>query len=110
MSVSSIQSLLVLAIGFAVAGLLASAYQLITARPADFALLDGAGRRATLASVPFLLFAAPFIIMRNTIRGRRIERRRFAFAMLATMIASFWSLLSGSLVVMALAALGVLSA
>ena len=37
------------------------------------------------AAVPFLVFAAPFIIMRNTLRGARIERRRFEFVMIATM-------------------------
>ncbi|MDB5519305.1 MAG: hypothetical protein JWQ17_6063, partial [Tardiphaga sp.] len=41
----------------------------------------------TFAAVPFLVFAAPFIIMRNTLRGRRIERRRFEFVMMATVLA-----------------------
>jgi len=56
---------------------------------------------ATFAAIPFLVFAAPFIIMRNTIRGRRIERRRFEFVMVATVIAGIWSLMSGTVVVMA---------
>ena len=56
--------------------------------------------------MPFLVFAAPFIIMRNTIRGRRIERRRFEFVMLATMLAGIWSLMSGTAVVMVLRAVG----
>jgi len=47
--------------------------------------------------VPFVVFTAPFIIMRNTVRGRRIEGRRFEFVMLATIIAGLWSLMSGSL-------------
>jgi hypothetical protein len=58
--------------------------------------------------LPFLVFAAPFIIMRNTIRGRRIERRRFEFVMLATIFAGFWSLMSGTVVVMALEAVRLL--
>jgi hypothetical protein len=57
--------------------------------------------RSTFAAIPFLVFAAPFIIMRNTIRGRRIERRRFEFVMIATVIAGIWSLMSGTVVVMA---------
>jgi hypothetical protein len=57
--------------------------------------------------VPLLAFAAPFIIMRNTIRGRRLEDRRIGVVMLATLIAGFWSLMSGTVVVMALAAFGV---
>ena len=52
--------------------------------------------------MPFLIFAAPFIIMRNTIRGRRIEGRNFGFAMMAAVLAGFWSLMSGTVVVMAL--------
>ena len=48
-----------------------------------------------------LTFAAPFVIMRNIIRGRRIERRRFEFVMLATVLAGFWSLMSGTVVVTA---------
>ena len=56
--------------------------------------------------MPFLVFAAPFIIMRNTIRGCRIEGRRFEFAMLATIVAGFWSLMSGTIVLMMLHTLG----
>ena len=43
-------------------------------------------------------------IMRNTVRGRRIEGRHFGFVMLATVVAGFWSLMSGTVVVMALEA------
>ena len=42
-----------------------------------------------------LAFGAPFIILRNTLRGRRLERRPIPFVMIATMIACGWSLLSG---------------
>jgi hypothetical protein len=47
------------------------------------------------------VFAAPFIIMRNSVRGRRIERRRAHMVMVATVIAGLWSLMSGTVVVMA---------
>jgi hypothetical protein len=106
MSPHSVESFLTLGLGFAVAGLLASAYQLVAKRPASFGLLAGGPQAATLAAVPFLVFAAPFIILRNTIRGRRIERRRFEFVMLATTLAGLWSLMSGTVVVMVLHALG----
>ena len=69
-------------------------------RPASFDLLVSGPQAANLAAVPFLVFAAPFIILRNTIRGRRIERRRFEFVMVATVIAGIWSLMSGTVVVM----------
>ena len=99
------QSFLSLAIGFAVAGLISTGYQLVTERPASFRLLEQGPQAAAFAAIPFLVFAAPFIIMRNTIRGRRIERRRFEFVMVATVIAGFWSLMSGTVVEMALEAL-----
>jgi uncharacterized protein DUF6949 len=106
MSPESIQSLFALAFGFAVAGLLASAYQLFTKSPASFSLLERGPIPSTFAAVPFLVFAAPFIIMRNTIRACRIEGRRFEFAMLATIVAGFWSLMSGTIVLMMLHTLG----
>jgi len=107
---NSLHSFLALAIGFAVAGLLSSGYQALTAQPASFGLLEQGERKQALAAVPFLMFAAPFIIVRNTIAGRRVERRNFGFAMLATVVAGFWSLMSGTVVVMALEAIKVLPA
>jgi hypothetical protein len=101
----SVHSLLALALGFGVAGLLSSGYQLLTLQPASFRLLYEE-RKAALAAVPFLLFAAPFIIIRNTVRGRRIEGRGFGVAAMAAFVAGFWSLMSGTVVVMALEALG----
>jgi hypothetical protein len=101
MSPESLQSLVVLLIGFAVAGLLATGYQVITERPLSFRLLNQGLRLVTFLSIPVLTFAAPFVIMRNVIRGRRIERRRFEFVMLATVLAGFWSLMSGTVVVTA---------
>src|SRR4051812_42858561 len=100
----SVHSLLALAIGFAFAGALSSGYQMYTEKPASFRMLTGAEQREALAAVPFLIFAAPFIIMRNTVRGSRIEKRGFGFAMMATLVAGFWSLMSGTIVVMALEA------
>jgi uncharacterized protein DUF6949 len=61
------------------------------------------------AAVPFLVFAAPFIIMRNTLVGAKVERRRFEFVMIATMVAGFWSLMSGTFFLMTLRAAGLLA-
>ena len=91
-------------IGFALAGALANGYQAWSQRPAGFGLLQEGVAPRTFAAVPFLVFAAPFIIMRNTIRGSRIENRGFGFALMATLVAGFWSLMSGTIVVMALEA------
>src|SRR3954465_6812905 len=101
-------SFLSLCIGFAVAGALASGYQALVQRPAGFGLLQEGAAPKTVAAVPFLVFAAPFIIMRNTLRGAPIERRRFEFVMMATVLSGFWSLMSGTFFLMTLRAAGVL--
>jgi hypothetical protein len=110
MSPESVHSLLSLAIGFALAGLIASSYQLVTTRPLSFRLVSHPARTTAVAAVPMLVLAAPFIIMRNTIRGRAHEHRRAEFVALATVLAGFWSLMSGTAVVAALQALGLLLA
>ncbi|OAF19925.1 MULTISPECIES: hypothetical protein [Bradyrhizobium] len=96
-------------IGFALAGALVSGYQAIAQRPAGFGLLQEGVAPRTFAAVPFLVFAAPFIIMRNTLRGMQVESRRFEFVMMATVIAGFWSMMSGTFFLMTLRAAGVLA-
>jgi O-antigen/teichoic acid export membrane protein len=73
-------------------------------------LLQEAPKPAAVAAVPLLVFAAPFLIMRNTLLGERQEGRRFQFVFMATLIAGFWSLMSGTMLVMALQACGLLVA
>jgi hypothetical protein len=94
---SALETLQSLAIGFAFAGLLAHGFELITERQASFGLLQ-AGGLAAFACVPIVVFCAPFIIIRNTVRGRRFERRPIGFVMAATIIACIWSLVSGRVV------------
>ena len=108
MSPEAVNSFFSLCIGFAFAGVLASGYQAFARRPAGFGLLNEGVVPQAFAAVPFLVFAAPFIIMRNTLRGARIERRRFQFVMMATLIAGFWSMMSGTFFLMTLRAAGVL--
>ena len=91
---SSLEMIETLVIGFALSGLMASAFELATTRRASFKLLE-AGGVAAMAALPMLAFSAPFIILRNTVRGRRLERRPIPFVMIATMIACGWSILSG---------------
>lgn len=110
MSPDQIDSFLALLLGFAFAGLCATGYQFLTKRPASFRLLKRGPSPSTIAAVPFLIFAAPFIIMRNTLRARRLVGRRFEFVMLSTILAGFWSMMSGTVVVMALHAVGLLGA
>lgn len=91
---AAIESVQTLCVGLALSGLLASAFELFTAHRASFSLLERGGV-AAVAALPILAFSAPFIILRNTVRGRRIEGRPIPFVMLATMIACGWGLLSG---------------
>ena len=109
MSPDALNSLFSLLIGFAVAGALVSGYQALADRPAGFGLLQTGPGPGAFAAVPFLVFAAPFIIMRNTILGRQIERRRVEFVMMATVLAGFWSLMSGTFLIMTLRAVGLLA-
>jgi uncharacterized protein DUF6949 len=100
MSPEAIHSLLALSFGFALSGMLASAYQLVTERPPNFHILKTRPQRSTFVTLPFVIFVTPFLIMRNTILGQQVEEGGgFGFAMLATMVAGFWSLMLGELVV-----------
>lgn len=100
-SLEALHSLYALAFGFALAGLLCSGYQVFAERPASFSLLNATRLRA-LSAIPFLVFAAPFIILRNTVRGRVHEDRNVGFVMVATIIAGFWSLFAGTAAIEAL--------
>jgi hypothetical protein len=82
------------ATGFVSAGFLASLYQLVTDRPPGF-LVDSEGLAAQLVAVLIGIFAGPFIIMRNALRGRRIERRPLGWLAASACIAAGWSLCSG---------------
>src|ERR1700753_2919920 len=109
MSPDALNSFFSLCIGFSLAGALASGYQMMVQRPAGFGLLQDGVAPSTFAAVAFLVLAAPFIIMRNAVRGARIERRRFEFVMMATVLAGFWSMMSGTFFVMTLRAAGLLA-
>ena len=109
MSSESLQMLYALMLGFAVAGMCSSGYRLLTSRLPSFSQLSTGPGVAALAAIPLLVVTAPFLIMRNTILGRRHEGRRFEFVFLATLIAGFWSLMSGTFFLMTLRAAGVLA-
>ena len=96
MAIEHIHSLLVLAIGFSVAGLIASGYHLCTARALGFRVLTDQPRAPALAAVPLLVFAAPFLILRNTLRAARLDGGHAGYAALATIVAGGWSLMSGT--------------
>jgi hypothetical protein len=109
-TLESLQNLISVALGFAIAGSCATGYQLATSRLPSFSQLSSGLSAAALACVPVLVFAAPFLIMRNIILGAVRDGRRFEFVFLATVLAGFWSLMSGTVVVMSLQAIAILFA
>ena len=109
MSPEALNSFFAILIGFALAGALSSGFQAFVRKPAGFGLLAQGAASKAVAAVPFLVFAAPFIIMRNTVRGRTIEGRRVEFVALATIIAGFWSMMSGTFVLMLLETTGIIA-
>lgn len=84
--------------GFVAAGLLASLSQMITARPPQFALSADTISQG-LGGAIMCVFAGPFIIMRNAIRGRTIEGRPIGWLAASSVIATTWSLCSGVVLV-----------
>jgi hypothetical protein len=103
MSSESIDSFLALALGFAVAGMVSAFYQLITRQPPSFGPIGNA-RAVSLAWMPVLAFAAPFIILRKTLRSPAADSRRFESVMTATVVAGLWSMLSGTVIEFAFSA------
>ncbi|WP_350334767.1 DUF6949 family protein [Coralliovum pocilloporae] len=80
--------------GFVVAGLLGSFYQLVTSEPAGFRF-DGPTLPMTALTLVTICIGGPFIIMRNAIRGRRIEGRHIGWLAASAGIAAVWSFCSG---------------
>lgn len=109
MSPEALNSFFAILIGFALAGALTSGFQAFMEKPPGFGLLMQEAGAKAFAAVPFLVFAAPFIIMRNTVRGRMIEGRRVQFVAMATVIAGFWSMMSGTFVLMLLETAGLIA-
>lgn len=83
-------------VGFVCAGILASIYQLIAHRPAGFRV-SANSFPSVIMSVILCTFAGPFIIMRNALRGRRIENRPIGWFFGSSAIAGVWSACSGVL-------------
>ena len=92
-----LDSLRAILLGFAFAGLVGSSFELAFGRPVSFKLLQ-TGDAAALASVPLLIVCAPFVIVRNSVRGRLVEGRPFAAVLAGTVVAGLWSLMCGRLV------------
>lgn len=83
--------------GFVAAGVLGSLFQLLTREPPRFNF-GGETLMRFLTDMLMCIFAGPFIIMRNAIRGRRIEKRPLGWLVASSTIAGMWSMCSGMLV------------
>lgn len=87
--------------GFVVAAVLATGYQLITNRPARFEMVMGEAASSIAAmflQALLIIWAAPYIIMRNAVRARLLERRPFGWLIASLGIAALWSLCMGIVV------------
>lgn len=83
-----------IALGFAIGGLIGSLHQWLTDRAPSF---QDTGETLTqkLWALALIVLGGPVIIMRNAMRGRRIEGRPFAWIVLSSILASSWSFCSG---------------
>ncbi len=94
LSQTQLDAFLAIALGFAFAGLIAAVYRAFRHEHVQFELLLTGGSR-TVAAIPLLAAAGPAVIMRNTLRGRKYERRQVHFVAIATALASLWSMAIG---------------
>jgi hypothetical protein len=102
MSPESLQMVLALLLGFAVAGLCSTGYQLTTNTLPNIHVLTRGPKLSTFAALSVLIVAAPFLIMRNILTEKPEPRfERFQFVFVGTVIAGFWSAMSGMVVIMA---------
>ncbi|WP_209001909.1 DUF6949 family protein [Stappia albiluteola] len=83
--------------GFVAAGILGSLYQLVTGEAPKFSIALGSWLKA-MGTFLLCLFVGPFIIMRNAIRGRRLEHRPIGWLVASSTIAGMWSICSGIVV------------
>ena len=80
--------------GFVCSAVLGSFWQLFKAEPVGFSV-EYSSLFAGFSGVLFCVFAGPFIIVRNSIRGRRIEGRPMGWVVAASGLASLWSFCTG---------------
>ena len=104
MSPESLHLFFALGLGFAFAGLLSTGYQVATRNPPSFQLLERGPYPSTFAAVPFLVFAAPFIMMRASIKEPLVEGRSPILRHDRDRFSGLWSLMSGTVALMAIEA------
>lgn len=85
---------LVVVTGFICAGFLNSVYQAITNKITSFDLSQETSI-GMLAGLLVLIFAGPFIIMRNSVLGFMADNKRGGWVAASTAISISWSFISG---------------
>jgi hypothetical protein len=82
------------AIGFAMAGAVASFYQLVTAEPADF-LVARRGVTGNLTAILLTMFGGPFIVTRKIVGGVRAGQLALLPAAVGLFVVGLWSVCAG---------------
>ena len=80
--------------GFVAAAIIATGYQWATNSPARFEV-EAVRLSTAVMRVMVAVLSAPYIIMRNAVRGRLIEGRPLGWLAASTAIAALWSVCSG---------------
>jgi hypothetical protein len=83
-------------VGFAIAGLISTLYQLITTRPARFPAPDLSSPGLALSMLASAI-TGPFIIMRGAIRSRLEEHRPIGWLAAGAVLSTVWAACSGVL-------------
>ena len=104
-SPESIELLFALAFGFAVAGLVRQRLSPLRQAFPELRLLEVGPVAGRFAAIPLLMFCARSSSCATRCAAAASSGRRAEIVMVATVIAGLWSLMSGTVVVMALQAL-----
>ncbi|NRA86980.1 MAG: hypothetical protein HRU28_06215 [Rhizobiales bacterium] len=86
--------ILVVVTGFISAGFLSSLYQVFTKKSVSFNMADEKGI-GMLFSILTLIFAGPFVLMRNSLMAFSANKRHGGWVAASTAISIFWSFVSG---------------
>ena len=84
----------ILAVGFAMSGVTASFYRLVTSESADFLPFSGS-LTANIIAILLSMFAGPFIIARKVWSGLKNQDMKTPLVALLLFICSIWSFYSG---------------
>jgi hypothetical protein len=105
----SLDCLMTLALGFSVAGMLATGYETLVRQRLGLSPLGRGPSLLAFATIALLVFAAPFVMLRHAVGVVLTRQSGIEFVMITTAVAAFWSLMSGVAVLLMLQSTGVLT-